>query len=152
MRWRHNGSCLRALCSLITEKRNINGYLMVRFCACKVSARNVNVLILNLSFLLSSLLLFLFHSLQLGPSRERRCPSCQKPTSRSTGTASPVRSSPSGATPTSPSTSTSATSHGPSRSRWGFGAGLASPLAAFISFQNVSVCQTTAPRWQPYCN
>lgn len=69
--------------------------------------RNASALILNCLFQ------------QPEPSLERRCLSCPKPTSRSTGTVSPARSSPSGATPTSPSTSTSVTSHGPSRSRWG---------------------------------
>lgn len=55
---------------------------------------------------------------QLEPSPARRCQSCPKRTSRNTATASPVRSSPSEATPISPSTSTSATSRGPSRSRY----------------------------------
>lgn len=96
-------------------------------------------------------LLFSFFSLQQGQSPERRCPLCQRPTSRSTETASPVRSLLSEATPTSHFTSTSATSHGPSRSRWGFITRLTT-LDAFIPNQTVSVYQTTAPRWWSYCN
>lgn len=103
------------------------------------------------SVLLHSNLLFFLHSVQQGQSLERRCPSCQRPTSRSTETASPVRSSLSEATPTSPSTSTSATSHGPSRSRWGFGTRLTT-RRTFIFYQSVSVYQTTAPTGWPYCN
>ncbi|CAG12613.1 unnamed protein product, partial [Tetraodon nigroviridis] len=88
--------------------------------------------------------------LWLEPSQERRCPLCQRPTSRNTETVSLVRSSPLEATPISPFTSMSVISHGQSRFR------LLSPSttvswtwSSFLSPFSVAFCRCFW--WQQLC-